>query len=135
YAPLLSTFFLAALLTGCANKTVKPEPQTIRMRGDSSVSKPAEPGLIKKDLFNIIVGKNTLTVNGVAIKNLTELDKFLSGYQQPALTVATHRCLSNEKAVEVISLAQRHTDVPIAFGSYGSFDDPECKADSPSRKR
>src|SRR5690606_27897955 len=80
YAPLLSTFFLAALLTGCANKTVKPEPQTIRMRGDSSVSKPAEPGLIKKDLFNIIVGKNTLTVNGVAIKNLTELDKFLSGY-------------------------------------------------------
>ncbi|MBC6905351.1 hypothetical protein DWB84_07760 [Saccharophagus sp. K07] len=129
------TFLLGALLVGCAQKTVKPEPQSIRLRGDASVTQPATAGTIKKDLFNIVVGPDTIKVNGVAFKNIAELDKFLSGYQQPALTVATHKCLSNEKAAEVIGLAQRHTDVPIAFGSYGNYDDPECKTDTKSKKR
>jgi hypothetical protein len=50
----------------------------------------------------------------------------LAANQKPAITIGTHKCLSRERAVEVISLAQRYTDTPIAFASYGTFEDPEC---------
>jgi hypothetical protein len=60
------------------------------------------------------------------VKDLAALEKVLAANQKPAITIGTHKCLSRERAVEVISLAQRYTDTPIAFASYGTFEDPEC---------
>lgn len=128
-----------ALLQGCASPNAStsaskksdpqtPQPKTIHLRGDASVS---NPGLaserLTKPLFNIVVSPKTITVNDAPVKNLDELEKLLVKHQRPALTLATHKCLSTEKAAEVLSLAQRHTDTPIAFGSYGRVDDPECE--------
>lgn len=130
FAPLL---LACALLQACASnkaaqQSQQPQPQTIHLRSDASVSNPqAGTQLLKKDLFNIVMGPKTLSVNGTPIKNLAELEHLLRSYEQPALTLATHKCLSTEKAAEALSLAQRYTDTPIAFGSYGDFDDPECK--------
>lgn len=116
---------------GCATKKPEPQepkPQTIRLRGDASVSSPAAPGaIVTKSLFNIVVSPKNIVVNGVKVKNLTELEKLLAKHPKSALTIASHKCLSTEKAAEVMNLAQRYTDTPIAFGSYGNFDDAECK--------
>lgn len=122
----------SALFTACAStpseKASEPQPQSIHLRSDiDSNPGPSGPRLVKKDLFNIVVGPKTLTVNGSPLKNLNALENLLRKYEQPALTVATHRCLSTEKAAEVLSLAQGYTNTPIAFGSYGNIDDPECQ--------
>lgn len=121
-----------ALTQGCASKKAEPQkqpqPQTIHLRGDSSVTNPGPASQrLTKPLFNIVISPKSLMVNGAPVKNLAELERLLAKHQRPALTIASHKCLSTEKAAEVLSLAQRYTDTPIAFGSYGKFDDPECK--------
>ena len=121
-----------ALVQGCASQKpepqTQPQPKTIHLRGDASVSNPGPASQrLTKQLFNIVVSPKTITVNDSPIKNLKELERLLVKHQRPALTLATHKCLSTAKAAEVLNLAQRHTDTPIAFGSYGNFDDPECK--------
>lgn len=121
-----------ALMQGCASKKPEPQsepqPQTIHLRGDASVSNPGSANeRLTKQLFNIVINPKTITVNGSAVKNLADLERLLAKHQRPALTIASHKCLSTEKAAEVMSLAQRYTDTPIAFGSYGKLDDPECE--------
>lgn len=142
--PLLSKSFINAaamtllacgLLQGCASTNTnkkaepqEPQPQTIHLRGDASISNPGPAHQrLTKPLFNIVISPKTITVNGAPVKDLAELERLLAKHQQPALTIASHKCLSTEKAAEVMSLAQRYTDTPIAFGSFGKFDDPECK--------
>lgn len=120
---------LGLLCTGCADQPIaeQPKPKTIHVRSDASVSNPVIDGpLVAKNLFNIVVGKNDIKVNGTRVKDLAAVEKLLAAHQQPAITIATHKCLDNIKGAEVIALAQRYTDTPIAFGSFGSFDDPEC---------
>lgn len=127
--PLLAV----ALLQGCASQQKpapksSPQPQTIHLRGDASVTNPRSANeRLTKQLFNIVISPKTITVNGAPVKNLTELERLLAKHQRPALTIASHKCLSTEKAAEVMNLAQRYTDTPIAFGSYGKLDDPECE--------
>lgn len=126
--PLLA----CVLLQGCASNKPEPQnqpkPQTIHLRGDADVANPGAAGQrLTKSLFNIVINPKRITVNDTPVKSLAELEKLLSTHQRPALTIATHKCVSTEKAAEVLSLAQRHTDTPIAFGSYGNLDDPECK--------
>jgi hypothetical protein len=131
YAFALS-LLACVLLPGCASKKPEPQPQpqpqTIHLRGDASVANPGPADQrLTKSLFNIVISPKAMTVNGTPVKNLAELERLLTQHQRPALTLAAHKCLSTEKAAEVMSLAQRHTDTPIAFGSYGRLDDPECK--------
>lgn len=127
----LVVLLAGALLGGCASKKPAPEPkpQTIHLRSDASVNATATgtPGkIIQKPLFNIVVNPRGITVNGAKVKNLAELERLLAKHQQPALTIAAHKCLSSEKAADIMNLAQRYTDTPIAYGSYGTLDDPEC---------
>jgi hypothetical protein len=122
---LLSTVFL--LSAGCAEPPVQPEAKTIHVRSDASISNPVRGGPpVAKNLFNIVVDPKRIRVNDTPVKDLATLEKLLAEHQQPAITIGTHKCLSSETAAQVITLAQRYTDTPIAFGSYGTYDDPEC---------
>ena len=115
------------MVTSCADKPVQPEPKTIHVRSDASISNPVTGGPpVAKKLFNIVVDPKRIKVNDTEVKDLAALEKLLAAHQHPAITIGTHKCLSSERAVEVISLAQRYTDTPIAFASYGTFEDPEC---------
>jgi len=122
---LITTVFL--LIASCAKQPVQPEAKTIHVRSDASISNPVRGGPpVAKNLFNILVTPQRIQVNGTPIKDLAALEKLLAAHQQPAITIGTHKCLSPAQATQVITLAQRYTDTPIAFGSYGSFDDAEC---------
>ena len=125
----LAVLLASALLGGCASKKPVPEPkpQTIHLRSDASVTPSGLPGkIVQKPLFNIVVNPRGITVNGAQVKNLIELERLLAKHQQPVLTIAAHKCLHSDKASEIMNLAQRYTDTPIAYGSYGALDDPEC---------
>lgn len=116
-----------ALLGGCATEPAQPEAKTIHVRSEASISNPVRGGPpVAKNLFNILMTPQRIQVNGTTVKDLAALEKLLAAHQQPAITIGTHKCLGREQAAQVIALAQRYTDTPIAFGSYGSFDDPEC---------
>lgn len=126
--PLLLLVF-CLITAACAAKKPEPQPkpQTIHLRSDASVSNPVTGGPpVAKNLFNIVVSKSEMTVNGAKVRDLPALQKLLAAHKQPAITIAAHKCLEREKAAEILSLAQRHTDTPIAFGSFGKFDDPDC---------
>lgn len=118
---------MVLIVSGCAKEPVQPEPKTIHVRSDASISNPVRGGPpVAKKLFNIVVGPKQIKVNDAVVKDLAALEKVLAAHQQPAITIATHKCLSRERAVQVITLAQRYTDTPIAFAAYGTFEDPEC---------
>lgn len=115
------------LVAACAKQPAQPTPKTIHVRSDASISNPVRGGPpVAKNLFNIVVDPKRIQVNGTPVRDLAALEKLLAAHQQPAITIGTHKCLSREQAVQVISLAQRYTDTPIAFGSFGAYDDPEC---------
>ncbi|MCR6652160.1 MAG: hypothetical protein NVV73_11985 [Cellvibrionaceae bacterium] len=134
---LLTALLTGALLTGCASPEQKPKPkskseaelkaQTIHLRSDPSTGIPGVPGqIVQKQLFNIVASPKAITVNGTNVKNLAALERLLAQQKQPAFTIAAHKCLSREKAAEIMNVVQRYADTPIAFGSYGKLDDPEC---------
>lgn len=106
----------------------KVQPQTIRIEVPSSgrASPTAKPQLIDKDLFNVKVSSEALEVNDTPIKNLKELEKILGAYDKPVITIAAHICMQASATSEILTLAQSYTDSPIAFGSWGTYDDNEC---------
>lgn len=106
----------------------KVQPQTIRIDAPTTgrSSPTAKPQFIEKDLFNIKVSSNRLEVNATRIKNLKALEKVLGAYDKPVITVAAHICMQASATSEVLTLAQSYTDSPIAFGSWGSYDDADC---------
>lgn len=109
-------------------KTSKVQPQTIRIEAPTSgrTSPTAKPQLIEKDLFNVKVANNMLEVNGTPIKNLKVLEEILGAYDKPVITVAAHICMQASATSEILTLAQSYTDSPIAFGSWGTYDDNDC---------
>ncbi len=111
-----------------ARPSNKVQPQTIRIEAPTSgrQSPTAKPQIIEKDLFNIKVSSNRLEVNATPIKNLKALEKILGSYDKPVITVAAHICMQASATSEVLTLAQSYTDSPIAFGSWGSYDDADC---------
>jgi hypothetical protein len=128
---------LGLSLNGCANQSEKekekdrnePRAQTIRLRDpQKSAENPQKINpLVKKDLFNILLSPSGITVNGTKLENIKALKKFLSQQSKPVITIVAHRCYNSQDAAAVMSLAQEHTDTPIAYGSFGEFDDPECQ--------
>lgn len=128
---ILTALLTSTLLAGCASQKPAPEPevkaQTIHMRSDTGTGVPGVPGeIVKKQLFNIVANPKAITMNGAKVKNLTDLERLLAKQKTPVFTIAAHKCLSTEKAAEIMTLVQRYADTPIAFGSYGSLEDPEC---------
>lgn len=109
-------------------RSTKVEPQKIRIEAPSQsrLSPTAKPEIIEKDLFNIEASPNSIKVNSVPVKNLKALEKILASYPRPVLTLAAHICMSAAQTTEIMSLAQTYTDSPIAYGSWGDYEDPEC---------
>lgn len=120
---------------GCASqpaaeKSTAPKPQVMHVPDPAKAATPGPITLdqtIKKDLFNINLSPGGIKVNGVDVASVKALDKLLSKYSAPIITIATHRCYSNAGAAKIISLAQSHTVTPIAIGSFGDLSDPECQ--------
>lgn len=110
------------------SRTSKVQPQTIRIEAPTSgrTSPTAKPQLIEKDLFNVKVANNMLEVNDTPIKNLKALEEILGAYDTPVITVAAHICMQASETSEILTLAQSYTDSPIAFGSWGTYDDADC---------
>jgi hypothetical protein len=118
---------LSLLAAGCASKkAVEPQPQTIHIRSDAVISGTGVGPIVTKKLFNIVMDPKRIRVNGTPVKDLAALERLLAAYEKPVLTIGTHKCLSPERTTQLMTLAQRHTDTPIAYGSYGDFNDPEC---------
>lgn len=128
-------FVSLSLINGCASqptteKQTQPKPQVMHVPDPAKAATPGPVTLdqtIKKDLFNINLSPGGIKVNGVEVAGIKALDQLLAQYTTPIITIATHRCYSNEGAAKVISLAQSHTATPIAIGSFGDFSDPECQ--------
>lgn len=106
----------------------KVQPQTIRIEAPTSglTSPTAKPQVLEKDLFNIKVSSKKLEVNATPIKNLKELEKILGAYDKPVITLAAHICMQASDTSEILTLTQSYTDSPIAFGSWGTYDDADC---------
>ncbi len=106
----------------------KVEPQKIQIEAPNQgrSSPTSKPQVIEKDLFNIEVTSMSLKVNSTPVKNLKALEKILAAYQKPVLTLAAHICMSAAQTTEIMTLAQSYTDSPIAYGSFGDYEDPEC---------
>lgn len=124
-------FVSLGLISGCASQpATQPTPQVINVPDPTKAAAPGPVTLdqtIKKDLFNINLSPRGIQVNGVKVADIKALDKLLAQYAKPVITIATHRCYSNEAAAKVISLAQSHTVTPIAIGSFGDVSDPQCQ--------
>lgn len=82
---------------------------------------------IKKDLFNIRLSASGIEVNDTKVADIKALERLLAKHSKPAITIATHRCYSGERAAKIMNLARQYTDTPIAFGSFGDYSDPECQ--------
>ena len=120
----------AACATKQPEPVMEPAPQSIRLRDPQKVP----PGgvttidqTIQKDLFNIRLSNNGISVNGTKVENQAALEALLSKYPKPVITISSHRCYDGEKAAAIMNLAQTYTNTPIAFGSFGDFSDPECQ--------
>lgn len=106
----------------------QPQPQTIRLSQEYEIVDSENPQeSVEKSLFNIAVSPKNIIVNGVPVSDLNALQKLLAQYDKPVLTISGHRCLDADKAVEIVNIAQNHTDTPIPYGSFGDYDDEECK--------
>lgn len=110
-------------------KSSKVEPQKIRIEAPNQprLSPTAKPEIIEKDLFNIEASPGSIKVNSVPVKDLKALEKILAAYPKPVLTLAAHICMSPPQTTQIMTLAQRYTDSPIAYGSWGDYEDPECQ--------
>jgi hypothetical protein len=128
---LFTTLIISGLLLSCANtKEVKgPKPQKIPVRSEASISNPVANGPTQlKPLFNLVVDNRAILVNDTNVKDYSTLEKLLAKHQKPVITIATHKCLSKSKTVELMNIAKKHTDTPIAYKSFGNFDDDQCKS-------
>lgn len=127
---LTCVLWASAFTSGCA-ATPQEEPKALTIH----LPDPAIPEgqvvtldqTIKKDLFNIRLSPAGIEVNGTKVADVEALEALLAKYPEPAITIATHRCYSGERAAKVMNLAREHTNTPIAFGSFGDYDDPECQ--------
>lgn len=130
--PVALTFLLwaSAFISGCAT-TPQEEPKALTIHlPDPSIPEGQIVTLnqtVKKDLFNIRLSPAGIEVNGTRVADIKALEALLAKYSKPAITIATHRCYSGERAAKVMNLAREHTNTPIAFGSFGDYDDPECQ--------
>jgi hypothetical protein len=127
----ITLFILCSLALSCANTkpSEDPKPQTMSVRSDASVSNPTTNGpTVVKPLFNIVVDNRTILVNNTQVKDFVTLEKLLAKHNKPVITIGTHKCLSKIKTLDLMSIVQKHTDTPIAYKSYGSFDDEQCKS-------
>lgn len=111
-----------------STRSSKVEPKKIRIEAPTQTrsSPTSKPQVIEKDLFNIEVSATSLKVNSTPVKDLKALEKILAAYPKPVLTLAAHICMSAAQTTEIMTLAQTYTDSPIAYGSWGDYDDPEC---------
>lgn len=126
------------LITACGQTQEKPPEasrakqnplnNTIKLR-QVNPQYPNDPEgiIVEKNFLNIVVSNTQLQVNGVDIKDPGSLTKLLSKAQNPVIVISSHKCLSAPKAAEILSIAQQSTQLPIAFSSYGKYDDPDCK--------
>ncbi len=116
-------------------EVAQPTPQKIQLQAQVAENQPdARPQIIEKDLFNISVSPQMIRVNGTPVADVAALGRLLAAYPKPMITLAAHKCLSTAASAEVMNLAQQHTDIAIAFGSYGDYDDDECQP-LPAKKR
>lgn len=83
--------------------------------------------IIEKKVASIVADTNGMTVNKIKVKDLKELKKILSQVVNPIITIATHKCLDGGEAKDILALAQSSTDTPIAFSTFGEFDDEQCR--------
>lgn len=125
----------AACLSGCAGtptsaNSEEPTPKTIHLPDPNKVV-PGRPATIdqtmEKSLFELRLSAAGINVNGTKVADIEALRALLEKYPDPAITIASHRCFSGERAAKIISLAQDYTTSPIAIGSFGDYSDPECQ--------
>jgi hypothetical protein len=137
---LLPIFLLGVLMVGCATphkppSPSEPQPKSIQIRGNASVNaEPNQEGLtVTKELFEIIMDNKNLWVNKVPVKDLKALSKLLKKYKTPVMTISTHKCLTREKSLALMAIAQENTETPIAYRSYGDYDDAHCQQSSSTK--
>lgn len=130
--------FTATLTAGCQQTATQPTPPppqkdtppnyTVKIRKQDPQNPFSKSGqVVEKNLINIVMDKKEIKVNGVVIQGPAELKKILKKSSAPVITVATHKCLSSQSAAEILTIAQDHTETPIAYSSFGSYDDPQCQ--------
>lgn len=135
FTALFITVVFIIPLTSCVSNAPKPEPRpdptqpipkTIRIKATELTG--GTPGsTIQKDLFNIVITPRQIIINEKPVKNTQALDKILKQYTRPVFTISAHKCAKSEFTAKVMALIQTHTDSPIAYGSYGQYDDAVCK--------
>lgn len=130
--------FTTMLTAGCQQTATQPTPPQsqkdtppnykVKIRKQDPQNPFGKNGqIVEKNLINIVMDKKEIKVNGVVIHGPEELKKILKKSSAPVITVATHKCLSSQSAAEILTIAQDHTDTPIAYSSFGSYDDPQCQ--------
>ena len=106
-----------------AKQEQDPEPQVIQIDlADAEGNVRAE----KRPLYNIAVGQSFLSVNGTKLKDDEALTALLGRHPGLVITVAAHRCLDNERAADILRIAQEHTSIPVTYGSFGEYGDAQC---------
>lgn len=135
---LILSLSLSATLS-CSSQSQKadsPKPkqknefyqQTVKIRQQNPDDPTDEKGvIIEKKVASIVADTRGMTVNKIKVKDLKELKKILSQVVNPIITIATHKCLDGAEAKDILALAQSSTDTPIAFSTFGEFDDEQCR--------
>lgn len=110
-----------------AEEAAVPQPKLVKVAVDNPAQAPGEkPKTTKKNLFNVAVSKKGIYVNRVKVSNLAALESLISSTPAALLTLNAHRCLDAQKTSAILSMMQKYTTSPIAFGSFGEYTDPEC---------
>lgn len=130
---LIVVLSMALMLSHCATPepTELPIAKSVTLRAPLPENAPAtaKPRTVKKNLFHIQQTVKATLVNGTKVNTLDELKVILEVHNKPVITLAVHRCVENDKAKEILSLAQSFTDTPIPYSSYGKLSDPSCLED------
>jgi len=129
--------FLMFAISGCSSqqptvpqkgKLDEPLMERVRIKNPTPGSQgDNRPTVIEKNLVKIQISPKFIRINESEITDLETLASILKKSGKPVITISSHRCTSTEKAVKVMELAQSYTDIPIAFGSYGNYNDDVCK--------
>lgn len=132
---IVTALAATAVLSGCAGTPTsaeanEPQPKSIHLPDPRKVV-PGEPTTLEqtmeKPLFELRLSAAGIEVNGTQVADEQALRDLLEKYPDPAITIASHRCFSGERAAKIISLVQDHTSTPIAIASFGDNSDPECQ--------
>ena len=107
---------------------MQPIPKVVSYRDPNSGADGGRlPPPVNKNLFQVQATPKKLLVNGTPVKDLNEISQLFARYNKPIITLAIHRCVDANFSKTLLSTAQGLTDIPIAYNSYGEYDDPECQ--------